>query len=167
MQGNLIYYYFICERKLWFYSHKITMEHEEELVKIGKYIELFYKDQHKYERNVIVFNEISPDVIKRYKNFIIVLEVKKSSKMKNAALWQLKFYLWYLKKFGLNVKGKLIVPREEKEELVEITEEDEKKLKEIIENIKKIINMPNPPRVPRKPYCKYCSYRILCWKDEL
>ncbi|MEM5830102.1 MAG: CRISPR-associated protein Cas4 [Candidatus Aenigmatarchaeota archaeon] len=167
MQGNLINYYFVCPRKLWFFSNKITMEHEEELVKIGKYIEFFYKEQNKYEKKIIIFNEISPDIIKRYKDFVIVYEIKKSHKFKEAAVWQLKYYLWYLKRLGLNVKGKLIIPKEDKEEFIELTKEDEKRLKEIIEDIKKIISMPNPPKVPKKPFCKRCSYRILCWKDEL
>jgi len=164
--GNHIYYYYVCKRKLWFFANKISMEHTSELVEIGKYIELFYKEERKYEKKVIIFNEISPDVIKRTKDFVLVLEIKKSSKAREAALWQLKYYLWYLKNLGLNVKGKLIVPKEEKEEFIEITEEDEKRLKEIIEDIKKIINLPYPPKIPKKPYCKTCSYRMLCWKDE-
>jgi len=79
--GIHIYYYYVCKRKLWFFANKISMEHTSELVEIGKYIELFYKEERKYEKKVIIFNEISPDVIKRTKDFVLVLEIKKSSKL--------------------------------------------------------------------------------------
>ncbi|AAR38877.1 NEQ021 [Nanoarchaeum equitans Kin4-M] len=161
--GAYIYYYFVCKRKLWFYANKITMEHESDLVQIGKYIELFYKEKHKYERKVII-NEISPDVIKRYKDFVLVFEIKKSDKFKEAALWQLKYYLWYLKRLGLNVKGKLVIPEYNKEEYIELTEKDERKIKEILNEIKRIISMDKPPREVFKDYCKACAYYPLCWE---
>jgi len=164
--GTYIYYYFVCPRKLWFYSHKITMEHESDLVQIGKYIELFYKEEKKYERKVIIEN-ISPDVLKRYKDFVLVFEIKKSEKFKEAALWQLKYYLWYLKNKGLNVKGKLIIPEENKEEHVELTEKDEEKIKEILKEIRRTIKSEKPPRVTKKDYCKSCAYKMLCWEDEV
>jgi len=163
--GLYVYYYFVCPRKLWFYSRRITMEHESDLVQIGKYIELFYKEDKKYERKVIIDNTISPDIIRRYREFILVFEVKKSSKFKEAALWQLKYYLWYLKRKGLNVKGKLVVPEESKEELIELTKEDEDKLKEIIQKIKEILKQDKPPRVVKRDYCNSCAYYPLCWEE--
>ena len=163
--GSMIYYYFVCPRKLWFYSRKITMEHESDLVQIGKYIELFYKEDKKYEKKVIIDNLISPDIIKKTKDFIIVFEVKKSEKFKDAALWQLKYYLWYLKNKGLNVKGKLVIPEYNKEEFIELSEEDEKKIKEILQCIKDIINSKNPPKVVKKDYCNACAYYPICWDE--
>ncbi|MEM0481167.1 MAG: CRISPR-associated protein Cas4 [Candidatus Aenigmatarchaeota archaeon] len=163
--GSYIYYYFICPRKLWFFSRKITMEHTSELVEIGKYIELFYKEQHKYEKKVII-EDISPDVIKRYKDLVLVFEIKKSSKIKQATEWQLKYYLWYFKKnLNINAKGKLIIPEEGIKEEIELKEEDEIKLKEIINDIKEIIAKNEPPKVPKKSYCKFCSYKYLCFDD--
>ena len=37
--GIMIYYYFICERKLWYFSNQINMEQNSELVQIGKLID--------------------------------------------------------------------------------------------------------------------------------
>jgi len=164
--GIYIYYYFICKRKLWFYANKITMEDTSDLVQIGKYIELFYKEEKKHDKQIIIDNTISPDAIESKGGFLLVLEIKKSKSFKEAALWQLKYYLWYLKNKGLNVKGKLVIPEEKKEEYIELTEEDDRKIKEILNEIKEIIKQPKPPKVVKKPYCKYCSYRTLCWEDE-
>ena len=165
--GVYIYYYFVCPRKLWFYSRKLTMEHESEVVEIGKYIELYYKEERKAEKKLIIDNIISPDILERRGDYIIVFEVKKSEKIKDAALWQLKYYLWYLKKFkGLNVKGKLVIPEYNKEEYIELSEEDEEKISEILDNIKKIIESNKPPKVVKKDFCKACAYKLLCWSDE-
>lgn len=37
--GLMIYYYFVCKKKLWFYINGITMEDENENVQIGKFID--------------------------------------------------------------------------------------------------------------------------------
>lgn len=39
--GVMIYYYFVCRRKLWLFHNDIAMEDENELVQIGKYIDCF------------------------------------------------------------------------------------------------------------------------------
>jgi CRISPR-associated exonuclease Cas4 len=163
--GAMIYYYFVCPRKLWFYVHKLTMEHESDFVQIGKYIELFYKEDKKYEKNIVIDNIISPDALKRNKDYILVFEIKKSEKFKDAALWQLKYYLWYLKNKGLNVKGKLVIPEYNKEEYIELTEKDEEKIKEILRKINDIIRLDKPPRVVKKDYCNACAYYPLCWDE--
>ncbi len=161
--GLYIYYYFVCKRKLWFYAHKINMEHESELVEIGKYIELFYKEEHKKEKKIIIDNIISPDVLEKTKEAVIVYEIKKSSKFKEAALWQLKYYLWYLQRKGLKVRGKLVIPEENKDEYIELTEKDIETLKKILEDIRKIVSKDKPPGAIRREYCNRCSYKYLCF----
>ena len=37
--GIMIYYYFVCRRKLWLFHNDISMEDENELVQIGKFID--------------------------------------------------------------------------------------------------------------------------------
>lgn len=36
--GVMIYYYFVCKRKLWYFCHEIRMEAENEDVILGKYL---------------------------------------------------------------------------------------------------------------------------------
>ena len=37
--GMMVYYYFICQRKLWYFLNEIHMEQNSELVSIGKIID--------------------------------------------------------------------------------------------------------------------------------
>ena len=37
--GMQVYYYYVCKRKLWYFSNELTMESENENVKIGKIID--------------------------------------------------------------------------------------------------------------------------------
>ena len=37
--GVMVYYYFVCKRKLWYFTHEIQMEQENEAVKLGKVME--------------------------------------------------------------------------------------------------------------------------------
>ena len=68
----MIYYYFICERKLWYFINEISMEQNNELVSIGKIL-----DETTYTRekkNIMIDNTINVDFIK---NGAILHEVKK------------------------------------------------------------------------------------------
>ena len=44
--GMMVYYYFVCERKLWYFCHEITMETENEDVLLGKLL-----DESSYKKN--------------------------------------------------------------------------------------------------------------------
>ena len=37
--GMMVYYYFVCKRKLWYFCHEITMETENEDVLLGKLLD--------------------------------------------------------------------------------------------------------------------------------
>lgn len=37
--GVMIYYYFVCKRKLWYFCHEIRMEAENEDVILGKILD--------------------------------------------------------------------------------------------------------------------------------
>lgn len=39
ISGMMFYYYFVCKRKLWFFTNEIQMESENEDVIIGKLID--------------------------------------------------------------------------------------------------------------------------------
>lgn len=44
--GVMIYYYFVCSRKLWYFCHQINMEDENENVQLGKLL-----DENSYKRD--------------------------------------------------------------------------------------------------------------------
>ena len=44
--GVMVYYYFVCRRKLWYFCHDINMENENENVMIGRIL-----DETSYKRD--------------------------------------------------------------------------------------------------------------------
>ena len=55
--GMMIYYYFVCKRKLWYFINQINMEQNSELVAIGKVVdETTYK---KEKKSILIDNTIS------------------------------------------------------------------------------------------------------------
>lgn len=71
--GVMIYYYFICQRKLWYFANSINMEQNSELVEIGKIL-----DETSYSREkkgILIDNTINIDFIK---NGAVLHEVKKT-----------------------------------------------------------------------------------------
>ena len=82
----MVYYYFICERRLWYFSNQINMEQNSELVQIGKIIdEATYKRE---KKGVLIDNTINIDFIN---NGAVLHEVKKTKSIEEAGIWQLKY----------------------------------------------------------------------------
>ena len=72
----MIYYYFICKKKLWFSVNGISMESENENVQIGKILD---EMSYSYERkHISINNEINLDFVKKSD---IIHEIKKSRTM--------------------------------------------------------------------------------------
>ena len=88
----MIYYYFVCRRKLWLFHNDISMEDENELVQIGKFID---SNSYSSERKHIMINEeINIDFAE---NSGVIHEIKKSRKIEDASVWQLKYFQDHLK----------------------------------------------------------------------
>lgn len=91
--GVMVYYYFICKRKLWYFCHQITMEESNENVQMGKLL-----DENSYARDdkhINIDDVINIDFIREKRE---LHEVKKSKAIDEAGIWQLKYYLYYLNK---------------------------------------------------------------------
>lgn len=157
--GVMVYYYFVCKRKLWFFTKDVTMEQTSDLVSIGKLI-----DETSYGRekkHILIDEMINIDFLKDWK---IIHEVKKSRKIEEASIWQLKYYIWVLKQKGVNIeKGILDFPILRKREEILFTNEDELRLVKILEDIEKIILFNLPPAMDKKSICKKCAYKDLCF----
>lgn len=136
------------------------MSHESDLMREGKLIQR--KSFSKEKKNIIIDGNIAIDFKKGRGNFT-VFEIKKSRKMSKASRYQLYFYLWYLKKKGINAMGILTYPEERRREHIVLTPDIERELERIIVDILEISKMESPPKPRRKRYCKKCSYHDLCW----
>ncbi len=157
--GVMIYYYFICERKLWYFINEINMEQNNELVSIGKIL-----DETTYTRekkNIMIDNTINVDFIK---NGAVLHEVKKTKSIEEAGIWQVKYYMYYLENRGVqNVQAKIDFPllRETKEIILEPN--DRKILDNVIKNIEELSKKENPPQRIESKICKKCAYYDLCY----
>jgi len=158
--GIEFYYYFVCKRKLWFFVHGISMEDENEDVKIGKYIEEnYYKNS---QKNILINDEINIDFIRDKK---IIHEIKKSRSFEEASIWQLKYYIYYLNLYGVNVKEGIIdYPNLRKRIRVIYEDIDKKYIENIIDEIKIIKNSDIiPDIISQINICKKCAYYEFCY----
>ena len=157
--GVMVYYYQVCHRKLWYFCHEISMEQESENVAIGQVI-----DDTSYSRSdkhINIDNVINIDFLQ---DKHILHEVKKSRKIEEAGILQVKYYLYYLKIRGIhNMTGKIDYPLLKSNVQVELTPEDEKMIETVLTEIEKIVEPPVPPQCRKKGICKLCAYHDLCF----
>lgn len=157
--GVMVYYYFVCKRKLWYFCHDINMENENENVLLGKML-----DENSYKRDdkhVNIDNVINIDFIREHKE---IHEVKKSRAIEDAGIWQVKYYLYYLKQRGVaNLKAKIDYPLLKKNLVIELLPEDEQKMENIIADIIQIKKSDMALPLEEKKFCKKCAYYDLCF----
>lgn len=157
--GVMVYYYFVCKRKLWFFINDLNMEQDSDLVGMGKLI-----DETSYSRekkNILIDENINIDFLKDWK---VIHEVKKSRKINEASKWQIKYYIWLLREKGVDIeKGILDYPLLRKREDVLLDKEDEVELSRILKEIEKIRLLDLPPDICKKSICKKCAYYELCY----
>ena len=87
--GVMVYYNEVCQRKLWYFYHGIQLEQDNENVKIGKVLdeETYKRD----EKHINIDNVINIDFIR---SSGILHEIKKSRKIEEAGILQVKYYLY-------------------------------------------------------------------------
>ncbi len=158
VNGIKVNYYFICPRKLWLFDRKITMEDKSDKVLRGA---LLHESSYKREKSkeVLIDNLISIDIV----DSLNIREVKYSDKIAEADKIQILYYLYYLKKLGINKKGIINYPKQRKREFIELTPEDEKKIEQALIEIDSILKQNKPPPIIDAPYCKKCAYFEFCF----
>lgn len=157
--GLMFYYYFICQRKLWYFANEINMEQNSELVSIGKIL-----DETSYAREkkgILIDNTINIDFIK---NGAVLHEVKKTKAIEDAGIWQLKYYMYYLQKRGVKtIEAKIDFPLLRETKQVNLENEDIKIIENVIKNIEETIAQEKPPQIINEKICKKCAYYDLCY----
>ena len=163
--GTHINYYLVCHRKLWLFANSIQMEHINDAVSEGKLIH-----ETTYAQRSSKYEEIAVEGIKidffDAKNKIIH-EIKKSSKLHKAHLWQVKYYIYVLEKNGVEgVSGILEYPKERKTEEVYLSSIDKERIKEIEVEILEIIDSEIVPEIVKMARCKNCAYYDFCFVSD-
>ena len=158
IRGIQVNYYFVCKTKLWLFSHNVGMEHESDLVKLGKILHLNVYDR--YDKDVQI-GSIAIDIVKKG-DVVEIREIKKSDKLEKAHVFQTLYYIYYLKRLGINAKAVLTYPKLKKTVELELNEKDEKVLIDVLEDIEKLIkdDMPKPNY---KSQCRKCAYFEFCF----
>ncbi len=155
--GTQVNYYFVCKRKLWLFSHDLQMERTSDLVDLGK---LLHETSYPRKAKEI---ELGPIKIDFLTQGCEVHDIKRSRKLERAHVGQMLYYLYYLKRRGIEAVGVLDYPRSRRREKVELTPEKEKELEEVLEEMREILSQPAPPPAEKRPRCRRCSYYEMCW----
>lgn len=158
--GIMVYYYYVCKRKLWYYIHEIRMEYDNQNVKIGKLLdETAYARDNKH---VMIDGIINIDFIK---NNRVIHEVKKSKSIEEAGIMQVKYYLYYLYKKGMeDITAKIDYPLLKQSISVELNDDDFIILNDVVNDIIQIANMDHTSyEINPKSICKKCAYYDLCY----
>ncbi len=163
--GGEINYIVLCPRKLWWFVHGMEQEHVSagegaENVAIGKLLhETSYKDQ--VRKEVMIDNLLRLD----FTEDGLVHEIKKSKGGERASLYQLLYYLYYLKHVkGVVTKGVIDYPQQKRRKFVELTPVYEQDIAGMLAGIVEIRAAKLPPVVDvPMPLCAQCAYQDLCW----
>ena len=164
--GTHFNYYQICRRELWLFANGINMEQNSDLVFDGKLIH-----EESYPQRSERYEELELDGIKidfyDAKNKI-VHEIKRSNKVEQAHVWQVKYYLYVLEQNGIaNATGILEYPTLRKTQEVILSDVDRETILEMTEKIKGIIHSDTCPEKQPKKICESCSYYEFCNIDEI
>ncbi len=172
--GTHINYYRLCPRKLWLFANQIEMEQTSDLVADGKVIEeeSYLQRSEKYSQIELScdYKGISLSGKIDFFNTVkkVVHETKRSNKVEDAHIWQLKFYLWLLQLNDIDAEGGVIeYPKLRLTEKVLLEDRDIKYLEATVVDMKKLIDSDNCPPAINARICKSCSYYDFCYVGEL
>ncbi|HED03262.1 MAG TPA: CRISPR-associated protein Cas4 [Candidatus Fraserbacteria bacterium] len=157
--GTQVNYFLVCPRKLWLFSHDLTMEDSSELVELGR---LIHETSYARRRKEIRIGRIVIDFAEAGG---VIHEVKKSNRLEEAHRYQLLYYLYYLKGWGVSgLRGELNYPKLRQRVAVELTPAEEQKLEAMLGQMEAVIVRTEPPgRLEKNSICKKCSYYELCY----
>lgn len=160
VNGTLVWYYFICKREVWLMSHSLQPDQEEQNIEIGRFI---HENSYSRNKKEISIGNIKVDILSKKDGYVLLGEMKKSSKHKKSAKMQLAYYLLELKRKGIEGQGSLMFPKEKKRIEVILNNELEEEIKGVEEDIRKIILEEKPPKQIKISLCKTCAYSEFCW----
>ena len=164
--GTHFNYYLVCKRKLWLFANNIQMEHTSDLVYEGNLIHEDSYPQRSEKYQEVQIAGIKVDYFDTRKK--VIHEIKKSDKIENAHVWQLKYYMYIFEEHNIEVShGILEYPKLRKTDEIVLSNADRKEIKQMLTDILKIVESDKCPPIPGKAPCKNCSYYDFCFVDEV
>ncbi|MGI5821210.1 MAG: CRISPR-associated protein Cas4 [Syntrophothermaceae bacterium] len=161
--GTMVAYHFICRRKLWLYSKGLNLENVSGNVDVikGKILHesRFKRESHKE----FAFDTVKIDFL-RFGDHVFVHEVKKSKKFEKAHIWQLKYYIYLLRKRGVNCSSGVIhYPASMRKVEVTWEEDDNLRMEQALKDVNQTVGEPVPPATLNKKMCSRCAYFDFCY----
>ena len=156
--GTEVGYYFICQKKLWWFSHGVHMEHEHDRVHMGRIV---HEESYARRKKEL---DIDGKIVLDWREDGLIHEVKLTDKMEDAHEMQLLYYLYYLKLKGVEgLRGQIDYPKLRHTKTIELTEDNERRVEEALRDMQRIVALPRAPQVDWMKICRSCSYADLCW----
>lgn len=174
LTGTHINYYRLCKRKLWLFANDIQLEHTSDLVSDGKIIE-----EESYQQRSERYTQLELSALHKSVSLTgkidfydtrdkVVHETKRSNKVEQAHIWQVKFYLWLLELNRIEAESGIIeYPRLRERETIYLDEEDIAYLEKTVEEIKQLTESEVCPPTINSRICKSCSYNDFCYAGEI
>ncbi|TAJ44998.1 CRISPR-associated protein Cas4 [Methanofollis fontis] len=158
--GTLVNSYTACPRQACLFSRRIEPSQDHPYLEMGRVID---ETTYTRERRRIAIDGGVIDLIQRGEEYVLVGEVKKSSKSVPHAFFQVLYYLYRLKEQGITARGLIAVPDERKRFPVDLTAENEAEIRSIIEDIETLVHLETPPPAKKVAYCSHCSFLEFCF----
>ncbi|WP_461138985.1 CRISPR-associated protein Cas4 [Spirosoma pomorum] len=150
---------------MWLHANQIRMEHTSEAVAEGKQLH-----EQAYPQRAERYREISVDgsKIDFYDPYDkVVHEIKKSDKLEHSHVAQVQFYLYLLRKNGIDgATGLIEYPKLRQTQTVQLDETDAPMVEGWIHDIERIVDSERCPERINKSKCRSCSYFDFCYVEE-
>ena len=154
----------ICKRQAWLMSRQLTADQHNEFIEIGRLID---EETYKRERKKIYLADLEAmmDMVVKKDGVYYVAEIKKSTRTLKSGIFQLKYYLFLLKRRkGLDVKGIIKIPKEKISEKIILSKQDEEKIVQISRDMEEVLKQPKPPTQEKMlKICPKCGHFEFCW----
>jgi len=138
------------------------MEHTSTAVAIGKHIEETTYARRSQKWKELNLGHLKIDHYDPVTNTI--REVKKSPKLEEAHIAQVKYYIYALSQRGIDdVTGLIEYPKHKKTTEVSLKKEEWTMIKGWEAEVDRITNLETCPPLTTKPYCKKCAFHDFCY----
>lgn len=133
------------------------MEDKSDVVLLGK---LLHETGYKRKFKEVSIGRVKIDFLEHGTE---VHEIKRSRRIEKAHVYQLRYYLYYLKRLGVEASGVLNYPLLRRREAVTLTQEEENEMRQILKEMTEILASGTAPPAAKLGICKKCSYYEFCW----
>jgi len=156
--GTLVNYYHHCKRQCWLFYNKINLENNSEEVRIGRVLHEIRNEEAPEAIDNIRIDKITSEYI---------VEIKKSDADLTAAKEQLIFYLYTLRKKGIERKGRLECIEKNKQDkkihIIELYEQDLAEKEKMYVEIENFLQSSPLPEAVLTKKCNRCAYYDYCF----